>query len=199
MRREPPIERLRRIGPIFRSKDAIDAGVSWRDLYALRDTGEILPLSRGLYQLKESAGIDAIDFVTVCARVPKGMICLNSALAHWDLSDEIPGTIHIAVPKGTHRPIIDHPPTHVHVFMADTFDIGRTELSQGPRQSYRITDRERTVVDVFRLRHLLGEDLAIEAIRRYAQLGGRLADLLTTGRRLSVGSALAHTLRLLSS
>ena len=129
MQMESPMKRLQRIGPIFRAKDAIKAGVSWRDLYALRDTGQILPLSRGLYQLKESAGIDAIDFVTVCARAPKGMICLNSALAHWDLSDEIPGTIHLAVPKGTHRPTIDYPPTHVHVFMADTFDIGLTEFS----------------------------------------------------------------------
>jgi hypothetical protein len=33
---------LRKIGPVFRSKDAVAAGVSWRDLYALRDRSEIL-------------------------------------------------------------------------------------------------------------------------------------------------------------
>jgi hypothetical protein len=43
----PALSRLREIGPVFRSKDAVAAGVSWRDLYALRDRGEILELSRG--------------------------------------------------------------------------------------------------------------------------------------------------------
>src|SRR5580692_8995355 len=74
--------RLREIGPVFRSKDAIDAGVSWRDLYALRDRGDILELSRGLFQLADAAGGSDVDFVAVCGRAPGGMICLNSALAH---------------------------------------------------------------------------------------------------------------------
>jgi hypothetical protein len=51
------LSRLREIGPVFRSKDAVAAGVSWRDLYALRDRGEILELSRGLYRLSGAAGI----------------------------------------------------------------------------------------------------------------------------------------------
>lgn len=194
-----PVQRLQRIGPIFRSKDAIKAGVTWRDLYKLRDSGEILPLSRGIYQLADAAGNDAIDFITVCARAPKGMICLNSALTHWDLSDEIPRTVHLAVPKGTHRPTIDHPPTDVHVFAEDTFHIGLVKLSQGAGLSFRITDRERTVVDAYRLRHRMGDDLAIGAIRRYGKLGGRPTKLLAMGRHLRVGSQLEDTLRLLSA
>ena len=199
MTEDTPIQRLQGIGPIFRSKDAIKAGVSWRDLYDLRDSGEILLLSRGIYQLKGDAGNNAIDFITVCARAPKGMICLNSALTHWDLSDEIPRTIHLAVPKGTHRPTIDHPPTDVHVFAADTFQVGLAELSESPGLSFRITDRERTVVDAYRLRHQLGDDLAISAIRRYSEQGGRPAKLLAMGRHLRAGSQLEDTLRLLSA
>lgn len=199
MSSDTPIQRLQKIGPIFQSKEAIEAGLSWRDLYNLRDAGEILPLSRGLYQLKDAAGNDAIDFITVCARAPKGIICLNSALTHWDLSDEIPQTVHLAVPKGAHRPKIDHPPTDVHVFAEDTFHIGLVELSQGPRLSFRITDRERTVVDAYRLRHQLGDDLAIGAIRRYSELGGRSAQLLAMGRHLRAGSLFDDTLRLLSA
>lgn len=62
---------LRRIGPIFRSKDAVAAGVAWRDLYRLRDEWEILELSRGLFQLAEAAGTGNVDFVAVCARAPQ--------------------------------------------------------------------------------------------------------------------------------
>ena len=78
-----PLDRLRRIGPIFRSSEAVEAGVSWRDLYGLRDSGALLELSRGLYQLAEAAGVDDIDFIAVCARAPQGMVCLHSALAYW--------------------------------------------------------------------------------------------------------------------
>ncbi len=38
--------RLQELGPVVRSKDAVAAGVSWRDLYALRDQGEILEEQR---------------------------------------------------------------------------------------------------------------------------------------------------------
>ncbi len=41
-------ELLRHLGPVFRSGEAVTAGVSWRDLYALRDGGQIIELSRGL-------------------------------------------------------------------------------------------------------------------------------------------------------
>ncbi len=43
---------------------------------------------------------------------------LNSALSYWDLSDEIPLEIHLAVPEGSHRPTIDYPRTRAHVFAA---------------------------------------------------------------------------------
>lgn len=65
------------------------AGVSWRDLYALRDGGDIIELSRGLFQLADQ-NLEHVDFVAVCGRVPDGMICLDSALVYWDLTDEIP-------------------------------------------------------------------------------------------------------------
>lgn len=119
--------------------------------------------------------------MVVCARAPGAMVCLGSALAYWDLSDEIPGCVDLAVPKGAHRPRIGYPPTRVHVFAAGTFGLGRTEVTVEPGARFTITDPERTVVDAFRLRHLLGEDLAAGGLRRYLRRPrakpGRLVDL----------------------
>ncbi len=126
-----------------------------------------MELSRGLFQLAEAAGTGNVDFVAVCARAPHGMICLDSALAYWDLSDAIPREAHLAVPEGSHRPAIDHPPTRVHVFRAATFDLGRLEVREEWGERFWISDRERTVVDTFRFRHVLGEDVAYGALRRY--------------------------------
>jgi len=192
-----PIDRVRAIGPIFRSGEAVEAGVSWRDLYALRDAGELLELSRGLYQLRDSAGIDNIDFIAVCMRAPGSMICLNSALAYWDLSDEIPPVVHVAVPKGAHRPVVDYPPTEVHVFNSASFDVGRVEVDQGERESFAITSRERSVVDAFRLRHLVGYEVANEAVRRYLRSRPKIALLIEVGKKLRAGEAFADRIRLL--
>jgi predicted transcriptional regulator of viral defense system len=192
------LERLRRIGPVFRSKEAVAAGVSWRDLYGLRDGGDVLELSRGLFQLAETAGIGNIDFVAVCARAPHGMIALDSALSYWDLTDQIPAMIHLAVPEGSHRPTIDHPPTRVHVFRAATFALGRMEVREVGGEGFWITDRERTVVDSFRLRHVVGEDEAHGALRRYLrQPRPKLASLAELARQLRVTGPVTSALRVL--
>jgi predicted transcriptional regulator of viral defense system len=194
------IERVRGLGPVFRSRDAVAAGVSWRDLYALRDQGEILELSRGLYQLAESAGVGNVDFVAVCARAPQGMIAMDSALSYWDLTDEIPSAVHLAVPEGSHRPTIDYPPTIVHVFRSASFDLGRVEVRETGGERFWITDRERTVVDAFRLRHLLGETTAHQALRRYlSQPRPRLARLDELARELRASTAVRTALRVLDA
>ena len=191
--------RSRLLGPIFRSREAVGAGVSWRDLYSLRDGGDVVELSRGLYQLADSAGTGNVDFVAACARAPQGMVCLNSALTHWDLSDEIPTDVHLAVPEDSHRPTIDYPPTRIHVFRAATFGLGRIQVRQEHGERFWISDRERTVVDVFRLRHLIGEDLANGALRRYLDdrpKPGRVAEL---ARTLRVWAPLAGAMRVLQA
>jgi predicted transcriptional regulator of viral defense system len=193
------LERIVEIGPVFRSKDAVAAGVSWRDLYALRDGGEILELSRGLYHVPATDVIANVDFVAVCGRAPQGMICLNSALAYWDLSDEIPARVHLAVPSGSHRPVIDYPPTQVHVFRADSFAVGRLEVAEQTGERFWVSDRERTVADAFRLRHLTGEDLAFAALRRYLQSRPSLARLAEVARPLRAWGSLSAALRILQS
>lgn len=194
------LQRLRRIGPVFRSRDAVAAGVSWRDLYALRDDGDLLELSRGLYQLADASGLGNIDFIAVCARAPHGMIALDSALSYWDLTDDIPSRVHLAVPEGSHRPAIDYPPTTVHVFRASTFDLGRMEVREAGGQRFWITDRERTIVDAFRLRHRLGEEAANRALRRYlAQSRPKLARLIDLARQLRVSTPVRSALRVLQA
>ena len=194
-----PLDRLRNLAPIFRAKEATEAGLSWRDLYRLRDEGEILELSRGVYQLADAAGGDNLDFVTVATRAPHGMICLNSAMGYWDFSDEIPRAVDLAVPEGSHRPSIDYPPTVVHVFNAPTFELGRREITLDKGERFWITDRERTVVDAFRLRHVVGDELAHGALRRYLTSNPKPARLAELAKALRVWTPLGEALRVLQA
>lgn len=194
------LNRLRLLGPIFRSGEAVRAGLSWRDLYRARDEGLVIELSRGLFQLRENADVDQIDLVSVCARAPGSMVCLGSALSYWDLSDESPSLVDLAVPSGAHRPRIDYPPTHVHVFSKTTYSLGRTEVEAGRGLVFWISDLERTVVDCFRLRHLIGPDLAVGGLRRYLRRqrpdSQRVLELAT---QLKARTPILEAMRLLQS
>jgi len=194
------LDRLRASGPTFRSSDARAAGLHWRDLYALRDAGEVVELSRGLFRFADVGGVTGIDLLAVSRRAPRGMICLVSALAHWDLTDEIPTAVDLAVPRGSRRPSIDYPPTRIHVFDARTFDLGRERVALGPGDAIQISSRERTIVDVFRFRNRIGTDLAFGALREYLRgSGARPADLMRLAQDLRVAGPLRHATQVLLS
>lgn len=141
-----------RSGGVLGTKDAIKAGVHRRDLYALRDEGFLVEISRGLYRLTDAETTPYIDLIAVSRRSPRGIICLNSALSFWDLTDEVPAEVHLAVPRGSRPPSIDYPPTHVHVFAADTFDLGHENIRLESGEDIPVYSPERSVVDAMRLR-----------------------------------------------
>ena len=58
---------------------AVEAGISRKILYAMRDEGVLDQLSRGVYRLASLPGLESPDLVAVAARVPKAVVCLISA------------------------------------------------------------------------------------------------------------------------
>ena len=187
-------------GRPFRLREAESAGVPRYSIYRLRDRGDVVELARGVFQVATADPSSAIDLATVSARAPNGAIALNSALAYWDLTDEIPSTVHIAVPRGAHRPQIDFPPTTVHVFAAETFDLGRQRRAGEDGGEFWITSRERTIVDAMRLQNLVGRDQALGALRRYlAQPDVRTGELVALGRQLKAGQQLNEAMEVLLS
>lgn len=185
----------RRAGGISSAAELIKRGARWEDLYRLRDSGELIELSRGIYRVADAPATAYLDLLAVCRRAPEGMICLSSAASFWDLSDEMPDAVHLAIARGKHRPRIAYPSTRVHVFAAATFSLGRAVEKIDSGETIAISSRERTVVDLMRLRSRIGSDLALGALRRYLQGGdARPAELLAMARRLRVGSVMAEAM-----
>ncbi len=191
-------DRLRALPTMFTSKTAREVGLSWEDLYRLRDQQIIVELSRGLYR-RASAGPPTMpDLLAVSARAPRGMICLVSALGYWDLTDEMPGVVDLAVPRGTNQPTITYPPTKVHVFQAATFDLGRTQVPVGPEEHIWVSDRERTIVDCFRPRTGVGTSISYNALRSYmASPEAKPGRLLDLARALRTFAVVRHALEVL--
>jgi predicted transcriptional regulator of viral defense system len=151
----------------FRVGEAEQAGVPRYELYRLRDRGELDSAGRGVFRRAGGAISSSTDLATVCARIPGGVICLNSALVYWDLSDELPAVVHIAIARGRHRPRINFPATEVHVFAAATFGLERREETSETGERLSIYSPERAVVDAMRLAHRVGRDTALHALNRY--------------------------------
>jgi predicted transcriptional regulator of viral defense system len=165
----------------FRVSEAIDQGASRTTLHRLRKKGELAAVGRGVVQLP-GAGMGMLSgLAVVSAKVPRGTICLNSALAFWDLTDEVPARVHVAVARGEHRPSIHWPPIKVHVFAADTFAVDRRRAQTDAGEPFWIYSPERTVVDAVRMARWVGRDVGLQALRRYMDRqdasAARLAEL----------------------
>jgi predicted transcriptional regulator of viral defense system len=153
-------------GGTLRMSDALRAGISRRTLYAMRDEGVVVQLTRGVYRLASLPELGAPDLVTVSTRIPSGVVCLISALAFHELTTQIPHAVDIALARGAEVPRLEHPPVSVHWFSGAAFTSGiETPVVDGRR--IRIYSPEKTLADVFKFRNKLGMDVALEALKMW--------------------------------
>ncbi len=175
---------------ILRTKDALALGIHPRTLYRLRDEGVLQQISRGVYRLAAMPDLSHPDLVTVALRVPRAVVCLVSALAYHDATDEVPHEVQIALPRGTKAPRIDHPPLRVFWFSAPALSEG-VQVVEVDGVALRIYDLPKTVVDCFRFRNKLGLDVAVDALNQAIRSKGvRPADVLRYARRCRIESVI---------
>ena len=155
--------------PVFSYTDARERGLSDRDLQVLQGRGRIEKIARGLFSSSELHADP--DLLEIAFRSKRSTLCLTSALARHGLTDEIPATIDIAVPRGTRPPRTS---AHVtwHRFNSDTFDLGREMIDIGAGCEIGLYSPERSICDAFRLRHHEGAVLATDALKRWLRRPG---------------------------
>jgi predicted transcriptional regulator of viral defense system len=168
---------FRQNGGMMRTKEALQAGIHPRTLYALRDAEVVDQLSRGVYRLKTAKPLGNPDLVTVAIRAPDSVICLISALAFHNLTTQIPHEVYVAVPRGAEPPRLDHPPLRTFWFIDKVFVEG-IETHRLDGVDVRIYNREKTLVDCFKYRNKIGMDTVLEAIRFYKQSRRMNVDVL---------------------
>lgn len=157
-----------RHGGLLRTSEALKAGIHPRTLYALRDAGTLIELTRGTYRLADLPPLGAPDLVAVTSRIPNGVICLLSALAHHRLTTQIPHAIQIALARGERSPRLAHPPLEVFHFSGRSFTAGIEKVALDGI-TVRIYSPEKSIADLFKYRNKLGLDVALEALRLYRQ------------------------------
>ncbi len=158
------LQAFRDQGGTLRTRDLIALGIHTDALYALRESGQIIELGRGLYRLTETEEAEHPDLAVVAARAPNAAVCLISALSYHGITTQIPSSVHLAVPRGSYHGIKLSVPVTVYRFDPKTFKVGIETHPVGgmPLQVYSAA---RSVVDCFKFRNKLGLDVALEALR----------------------------------
>jgi predicted transcriptional regulator of viral defense system len=149
---------------IARLSELRQAGITAATLSRMERAGEVVRLARGLYQLPD-AELDVHHSLAEAAkRVPKGVVCLTSALAFHGLTDQLPRRIWLAIGTKDWAPKIDRPPLRI-VRFAPTLltDVVETHVIEGV--PVKIFGVAKTIADCFRHRRSVGLAVAIEGLQ----------------------------------
>jgi len=162
------IDIFRQHGGILCTSEAMKLGIHPRTLYALRDSGVLERLERGLYRLADLEPLGDPDLVTVALKVPGGVVCAVSALAYHELTTQIPHAVDLALEQGASAPSLDRPPLRLFWFSGAAWREG-IENHTVDGVEVRMYSPAKTVADAFKLRNRIGLDVAIEALKAYRQ------------------------------
>jgi predicted transcriptional regulator of viral defense system len=161
--------------PSFTAAEAKVLGVGASLLSYYAGKGSIERLSHGVYQGREKdrkeVPFEWEDLISTVTSVPNGQVCLVSALAIYELTDEIPRQHWIAIP---HEQFAPRRPLTKIIRMRDT-KMGSSRLKLG-KTSINIFNKERTIIDAFRF---LTPEIAIKALKLYLSGKNGKPDLVT--------------------
>lgn len=167
----------------LRARQAKAAGLSLSGLQRAALRGEYERIARGIYRHAEAEPASS-EWIEAAMRRPDATICLASALAHHDLTDEIPETLDAAIPRGSRIPATQAAITW-HLFDRETFDLGREEIDiPGSELRIGIYSPERCIADAFRLRGGVGYELGRDALKEWLRRGGKPAAIAAMATRL---------------
>lgn len=176
-RKVDPIEVFRKHNGILRTSEAIKLGIHPAYLYKLRDDGILESLGRGIFRLAAMPDVSEPDLVFVSKRIPRGVICLISALSYYDLTTQIPHFIYVALPRSTRLPQISHPPLRCFWYSKNAYKNGIKTISINGH-AVKIYDVEKTLADCLKFRQKIGMDVVLEALKAYWKRGRTNLDKL---------------------
>jgi len=151
--------------PLFKASDACARGIPSRMLAYFCQKGMIERVGRGLYRVAEaSSGVnpDFEELVLISSTIPRGVVCLVSALCYYNLTDQIMREYWIAIPNTDKSP----KRLHTRIVRMRNMNLGLTTVKMG-KYKVKIFDRERTIIDAFRY---LSDEIAIKALHAYLKL-----------------------------
>jgi len=158
---------------LFKNKSAIlkaselkAFGFSSRNLKKMIDTGLLEKIKQGYYVLSENTG-EIPDILIALKLIPQGVICLLSAIEHYELSTVNPSSTSIALPRKANIPTLPSS-RYIKIYrMTDKhFKLGISEAELNGVK-IRIYDIEKVICDCFKYDKQIEKNIALEVLKNY--------------------------------
>ena len=149
---------------LLRARDVAALSLPTIILSRLVKDGRLRRVGRGVYARPDRPLSEHISLAEVALRVPRGVICLLSALHIHGLGTQAPHQIWLAIPQNSPTPRFERPSLR-------PVRMSGPALTEGI-QSMRIDGLDvpvfnaaKTIADCFKYRNKIGIDVALEALR----------------------------------
>ena len=155
-------------GGIAKSADFVAAGIPAADVVNMCNAGYLARVRHGYYQLAEQDASSEEQLLSTL--IPKGIVCVESALFHYGYSDFAPQKWSIAVPRSMSRTKlkVDSLAIHPYYMQPELYELGKTiDSFNGVKLS--VYDRERTICDCFKYRSRLDNEMFNKALNAYVK------------------------------
>ena len=157
---------------IFSIEELKNAGFSHYKINQMVEDGTLLKLNKRFYENTKYQGEES-DFYYVSAYAPKGVVCLMSAAAYYNLTTYRPDAVDVAIQrKSKISTMPDWPTLSVYYYADERFETGIRNVQEGKNQ-FRIYDIEKTVVDIVFFREKIGIEETKEVLINYLRRSDR--------------------------
>jgi predicted transcriptional regulator of viral defense system len=157
------LELARRQG-VVTPADVRALGLAPENLNRMSSTGLLVHVARGIYEHPDLSPTEHHSYVEVAKSVPKGVICLISALSIHGIGTQMPWEVWVAIPRGMRIPRSRGTRIRAVTMTGLNYELG-IEQCEFEGIEAKLYSVEKTIVDCFRLRRLVGHDVPVEALR----------------------------------
>jgi predicted transcriptional regulator of viral defense system len=160
---ERTLDLVKRLG-LVRPKDLNQHGIPVIYLRRLLHRGELVQPARGVYAVAGHEPTLHHSLAMVSKRIPRGVVCLLSALAYHEIGTQLPSVVWLAIDQRSRPLVTTDLPAKIVRFGAQSLVEGVEEHSvEGV--TMRITNPAKAVADCFKFRNKVGLDIAVESLK----------------------------------
>ena len=182
---------------IAKSADFVVAGMTASDVVNMCNAGYLERVRHGYYRLADNSVLSEEQLLATL--IPKGIVCVESALFHYGYSDFAPRKWSVAVPRSMSRTKLNVVDLALQVYyvQSNLYELGKT-VDDFNGVALPVYDRERTICDCFRYRSRLDREIFNKALNAYANdTRKKLNNLSVYAKKLNVHKKVTEIMEVL--
>lgn len=150
--------------PILRAADVARLGLHTQLLTRLVAEGALERVGRGRYRSPNADVTEHHGLALTAAAVPRGVVCLLSALVFHGIGTQSPSEVWVAIDRRARAPRVAWPPLRIVRFSGRALTEGiETHRIEG--EPVRVYSLPKTIADCFKYRNKLGMEVVLEALK----------------------------------